>query len=139
MTVLLDTGVVFAFLNADDERHATAVELVSRIARREFGQPFVTDHVIDELFVLVRVRTRSAALEESLRRFLPLPSPALRDLKALSLGTSVLEPTWEVFRRYRDQHLSFTDASLIVSLRELRIDRLATFDRRLARLIPRAE
>lgn len=99
MTVLLDTGVVFAFLNADDERHATAVELVSRIARREFGQPFVTDHVIDELFVLVRVRTRSAALEESLRRFLPLPSPALRDLKAVSLGTSVLEPTWEVFRR----------------------------------------
>lgn len=139
MTVLVDTGVFFAFLNANDARHTEAVELVDRVARREFGQPFVTDHVIDELFILVRSRTRSAELEESLRRLLPLPSPALKGLTAVSLGTAVLRPTWDVFRQYRDQRLSFTDASLIVTLRELRLDRLATFDRRLARLVPHAE
>lgn len=139
MTVLLDTGVVFAFLNEDDVRHGDAFDLVSRIARREFGQPFVTDHVIDELFVLVRSRTRSSELEESLRRFLPLPSPALRGLVAVSLGVAVLEPAWHAFRQFRDQGLSFTDASLLVTLRELKLDRLATFDRRLARLVPQAE
>lgn len=138
MTVLLDTGVVFAFLNADDVRHAEAEDLVSRIARREFGQPFVTDHVVDELFVLVRSRTRSRTLEESLSRFLPLPSPALRGLTPISLGIGVLEPTWQIFRRFRDQGLSFTDASLIVTMRELNLDRLATFDHRLARLVPSA-
>lgn len=139
MTVLLDTGVVFAFLQADDVRHDEAVELMVRIARREFGQPFVTDHVIDELFTLTRSRLHSTELEGSLRRFLPLPSPALRGLAAVSLGTAVLELAWEAFRRYRDQGLSFTDASLIATQRELNIDRLATFDRRLARLVPCAE
>ena len=138
MTVLLDTGVVFAFLHANDARHAEAVELISRIARKEFGQSFVTDHVIDELFVLVRSRTRSAGLEEAVRRFLPMPHPALRGLAAVSLGTASLVPTWEVFRRYRDQGLSFTDATLIVALRELKLDRLATFDERLGRIVPRA-
>jgi predicted nucleic acid-binding protein len=139
MTVLLDTGVVFAFLHANDARHGEAVDLISRTAQKEFGQPFVTDHVIDELFLLARVRTRSAALEESLRRFLPMPSPALRGLAAVSLGTSFLQPTWEVFRQYRDLGLSFTDASLIVTLREMKFDQLATFDDRLGHIVRRAD
>ncbi len=138
MTVLLDTGVVFAFLHANDARHSEALDLVTRIARKEFGQPFVTDHIIDELFVLARTRTRSAALEESLRRFLPMQTPALRGLAAVSLGTSLLSPAWDVFRQYRDQGISFTDASLIVTLRELKLDRLATFDERLGRIAHRA-
>ncbi len=138
MTVLLDTGVMFAFLHADDTRHEDSLELVARIARREFGKPFVSDHVIDELFMLARARTRSADLEASLRRFLPLPTPGLRGLTAVSLGVAVLEPAWEEYRRYQDQGLSFTDASLIVTLREMKIDYLATYDRRLARLVPHA-
>lgn len=139
MTVLFDTGVVFAFLNADDARHNDAVQLVTRIAHREFGAPLISDHAVDELFVLVRVRTGSCQLEEAARRFLPLPTPLLRGLSIVSLGTSLIAPAWEVFRRYREQRLSFTDAGLIVTMQELRIDRLATFDRRLSRLVPVAQ
>jgi uncharacterized protein len=136
VTVLLDTGVVFAFLNADDARHRDAVQLVTRIARREFGAPLIYDHAVDELFVWVRARTGSLQLEEAARRFLLLPTPMLRGLSMVSLGTSLIAPAWEVFRRYRDQGLSFTDAGLIVTMRELRVERLATFDRRLSRLVP---
>lgn len=139
MTVLLDTGVVFAFLNADDTRHSEAVRLMTRIARREFGAPLINDHAVDELFVLVRVRTGSSELEEAARRFLPLPTPLLRGLSMVSLGTSLIAPAWEVFRRYRDLGLSFTDAGLIVTMQELRIEQLATFDRRLSRLVPVAQ
>jgi predicted nucleic acid-binding protein len=138
VTVLLDTGVVFSFLHANDARHSEAVELISRTAQKEFGQPYVPDHVINELFILARSRTRPSALEEAVRRFLPMPNPALRGLAAVSLGMAFLLPTWEVFRRYRDQGVSFTDASLIVTLRELKLDRLATFDERLGRIVPRA-
>ncbi|MGA7860566.1 MAG: PIN domain-containing protein [Thermoplasmata archaeon] len=139
MTVLLDTGVVFAFLNADDARHSEAVQLMTRIARREFGAPLINDHAVDELFVLIRARTGSSQLEEAARKFLPLPTPLLRGLSMVSLGTSLIAPAWEVFRRYRDQGLSFTDAGLIVTMQELRIERLATFDRRLSRLVPVAQ
>jgi predicted nucleic acid-binding protein len=136
MSVLLDTGLIFAYLNRQDAGHREARALMLRIARKEFGAPFVSDHVIDELFVLIRVRTGSAALEEAAHRFLPLPSPALKGLAAVSLGTGLLGPTWEVFRKYRDQGISFTDASLIVTMREMGIERLATLDSRLGKLVP---
>jgi predicted nucleic acid-binding protein len=73
MSVLLDTGGFFAYLNRQDSLHGKARALVERIALKEFGAPFVTDHVIDELFVLIRVRTGSAALEEAAWKFLPCP------------------------------------------------------------------
>jgi len=139
MTVLLDTSLVYAYLNRQDARHEEARGLVLRIARKEFGAPFVTDHVIDELFILVRSRTGSGALEEATKRWLPLPVPALVGLRAISLGTELLKPAWEVFRRHRDQHLSFTDATLIVTMRERGIHRLATLDSRLRKLVPCAE
>lgn len=139
MSVLLDTGLIFAYLNRQDARHSEAKELIERIARKEFGQPFVTDHVIDELFVLIRVRTGSSTLEDSARRLLPMPAPALKGLASISLGTTLLIPAWEVFHKYRDQGISFTDASLIVTMRERSIGRLATFDDRLRKLVATTE
>lgn len=139
MTILLDTGLVYAFLNREDARHEEATDLMTRIAKGEFGQPLINDHVVDELFVLIRARTKSAPLETAARRFLPLPDPLLKGLSLVSMGVGLLLPAWSVFDRYRDQGLSFTDAGLIVTMRELKIDHLATFDRRLARLVPHAE
>jgi len=139
VTVLLDTGLIFAHLHREDARHEEARRLLRKVGRKEFGAPFVTDHVIDELFVLVRARTRSAALEEAARRWLPLPTPALNGLRALSLGTDLLERCWETFRKYRDQRLSFTDAALLVTMGEHDIGWLATFDERLRKLASCAE
>jgi len=139
VTVLLDTGLIFAHLHREDARHEEARRLLRKVGRKEFGAPFVTDHVIDELFILVRSRTGSGALEEATKRWLPLPVPALVGLRAISLGTELLKPAWEVFRRHRDQHLSFTDAALIVTMRERGIHRLATLDSRLRKLVPCAE
>lgn len=139
MSVLLDTGLVFAFLNKRDANHARAFELMLCIANKDFGTPFVTDTVMFELFTLIRSRTGSMTLEESARRFLPLPSPSLSGLTAVSLGTEHLESVWEVFRKYRDQGISFTDAGLIVTMREMGFDRLATLDARLRGIVPCAE
>ncbi|MDE1821690.1 MAG: type II toxin-antitoxin system VapC family toxin [Euryarchaeota archaeon] len=136
MSVLLDTGVLYGALNHDDEAHERATALLDRVGRREFGAPLVLDHVVHELFTLIRSRRDPPALEEAAARLLPLPTPELRGLSIASLGTSLMRPAWGVFRKYRDQRLSFTDAALLASMRELRIDRLATFDRRLASLAP---
>jgi len=136
MSVLLDTGFLFAFLNEDDPRHEEAFALMDRIQGKEFGAPFVTDLVIAELFNLIRARKGSARLEEAARRLLPMPATALPGLNAVSLGTNILERSWDEFHRYRDKRISFTDATLLVTLLELRIDALATFDERLRRLAP---
>jgi predicted nucleic acid-binding protein len=138
MSVLLDTGFLFAFLDEGDTKHDEAFALMDRIQAKEFGAPFVSDLVIVELFSLIRARKRAARMEEAARRLLPLPSPALRGLSLVSLGPSIFERAWEEFDRYRDQRISFTDASLIATLAELRIDALATFDEVLCNLTPTA-
>jgi uncharacterized protein len=138
MSILLDTGFLFAFLDEDDEHHDKAFALMDRIQAKEFGAPFVTDLVVAELFSLIRARRRGPKWEEAARRLLPLPSPDLRGLTIISLGASATERTWEAFERYRDQRISFTDANLIVTLSELRIDALATYDAKLAGITPTA-
>lgn len=134
MTILLDTGFVFAFLNQQDESHREAVALVARIARREWGTPIITEFVIAELLSLIRARTGSAVVEQAARAFLPLPTSTLRGLMLAPIGGALLGKTWETFEKYRDQKVSFTDASLLVAMREMRAERIATFDRVLANL-----
>ncbi|HKZ60198.1 MAG TPA: PIN domain-containing protein [Candidatus Thermoplasmatota archaeon] len=139
MTILLDTGFIFALLNHEDAAHGPAADLASRIGRREWGTPLVTELVVAELFSLIRARTGSAKLEEAARQWLPLPNPSLRGLTLAPVGGALLEKSWEVFAKYRDQRLSFTDASLLALAEAMRVERIATFDRglsSLARTIP---
>lgn len=136
MSILLDTGVLFAFLNADDERHVAARDLLKRVAASEWGAPFVNEYVVDELFTLIRARTRSKKLEGAAKRLLPLPTPALAGLRILPVGPERLAATLGVFELHHKEGLSFTDASLLVVLDSFGLDRLATFDQRLAALAP---
>lgn len=136
MTVLLDTGVLFAFLNRDDERHPEARRLLGALAKGTWGSSFVSEYVVDELFTLIRARTRSRKLEEAARSLLPLPTPALVGLRILPVGPERVPAILEVFQRHRERGVSFTDASLLVTLEAFGLDRLVTFDERLAALAP---
>lgn len=131
MSVLLDTGVLFAFLNKDDARHGEAIELLRRVATGSLGAPFTSDYVVDELFTLIRARTKSRRLEEAARSLLPLPEPGLRGLEILPVARDRLVSVWEAFARHRDRGISFTDASSLVVMAAFGVDFLATFDRKL--------
>ncbi len=134
MSVLLDTGVLFAFLNADDERHADARRIIAAIAEGRHGSPYVSDHVVNELFTLIRAKTRNPHLETAAKRLLPLPQPELPNLRIVSLGHERIPDLVAAFERGRDLGITFTDASHLVLMETLGIDYLATFDRRLQAL-----
>ena len=134
MSVILDTGFIFGFLNKDDVRHTEAKTCLKQIVKGEFGQVYTSDYVVDELFTLIRARTRNEKLEEAARRFLPLPEPVMGGLILLSVAPRHLQATLDAFRSHRS--LSFTDASHLALLDAYDIDRLATFDEDLASLVP---
>jgi len=138
MSIILDTGFIVAHLNTRDSRHADVRPLMERVARREWGVPLVSEAVVHEIFILFRSRTRSASLEESARRFLPLPEPVLKGLRAVSLGVGGLPDTAGIFFKHRDQGISFTDANLLALMRSLGIEHLVTLDDTLVRLAPSA-
>ena len=139
MSVLLDTGVLFAFLNAEDDLHARAVRWMQAVGEGRHGAPYVSDFVVAELFTLIRIRTRNAKLERAARSLLPLPEPALPGLRLLAVGPERLQAVADLYDQHRDRALSFTDASLLVLRTAYGLDRIATFDRRLAGLAPTLE
>lgn len=139
MSVFLDTGVLFGFLNERDERHEMAVDLVRRTAEGEWGVPYVSDFVADELLTLARVRARGPAVEKAALEILPLPDPAIPGLRMLVVDRSVFAAAVALFTRHRARGLSFTDATTLALIDEVGIRRLASFDagfRGLTTLVP---
>lgn len=128
MSVLIDTGVFFAFLNKVDARHDDAVTIIGKAANGEWGRPFVSDYVVDELLTLIRARKQSVEKEEAAVRLLPLPEPGLPGLELVPVAPNDLAATLMHFRMHRERGLSFTDASHLALMDAFEIERLATFD-----------
>lgn len=127
MSVLVDTGVLVAFLNERDARHARAKELVEALMGGRHGTPFVSDYILDEAYTLLRVRTGRLDLLSRLWDLL-----RFRDREGL-LVLEFLTPedfwaTVDMLADRRDQPLSFTDGTSLTLLRRMGLDGIVSFD-----------
>lgn len=137
MTVLLDTGVLYAFIYDDDARHGEAKDLFLRVAHAQLGLPFVADWAVAELFTLIRAHGHGGSkTEEAAHRLLLSPEQALAGLRILTVAPGQLGAVWKTYEKHRAKRISFTDAAQLVLLSSFGIDRLATFDRSLRGLAP---
>lgn len=128
MTVLIDTGVLYADHDTDASRHSTASAALEAVYEGEFGQPYVSDYIFDESVTLTRRRsgsfTAACRLAHRLRGIDPFPQVyQLRHVSA-----AVFADANDVFERYDDQALSFTDATTIALLERHDIDGIMSFD-----------
>jgi predicted nucleic acid-binding protein len=118
MPVLLDTGIVYALADRDDDWHARAVAYV-----RGLREPvFTTVTVIPEAAYLIRDRLGRKA-EQSLVR-----SIADRELDVEDLNDRDWQRVAELMAKYPD--IGFVDASVIAVAERLRLTAIATTDRR---------
>lgn len=127
MSVLVDTGVLVAFLNERDARHERAKELVEALMGGRHGTPFVSDYLLDEAYTLLRVRTGRLDLLSRLWDLL-----RSRDREGL-LVLEFLTPedfwaTVDMLADRRDQPLSFTDGTSLTLLRRMGLDGIVSFD-----------
>jgi len=124
MSLVVDTGVLYAHHDRDSEHHEAAKAAMTAVLRGEYGQPYVTDYIYDETVTLTRRRMEG-----------------FDDAKTMSdriLGTDALKLIWvertyfkkavETFQRYSDQSLSFTDASTVAVVEEREMDYVLGFD-----------
>ncbi|MFQ6124832.1 MAG: type II toxin-antitoxin system VapC family toxin [Candidatus Heimdallarchaeota archaeon] len=133
MVVLLDTGFILATRNEDDFNHPQARDLMKECLTGKFGQIFVSNFVFDETATLTLVRTRDKRLLEDIWEFI-LDSPRI---KLIHICETEFFATWELFLKYCDRGLSFTDCS-ILALSKLFEGNIyvATFDDHFKGLIP---
>lgn len=110
LVVLLDTGFILATRNEDDLNHPQARELMKECLTGKFGHIFVSNFVFDETATLTLIRTRDKRLIEDIGKFI-LDSPRI---KLIHVSETESFATWELFLKYYDRGLSFTDCSILV-------------------------
>jgi predicted nucleic acid-binding protein len=120
MALLLDSGVVYAYYDADDDWH----EAVGSLLDEEQGPLVVPAVIIPEVDHLLRVRLghrAQLALYEDLVAgvYLTVDLEADRYARVLELN-----------RRYADLGLGFVDGAVAALAEQLVLRRLATTDRR---------
>ncbi len=124
MSILIDTGVFFAFYNRRDAHHLDSICLVTHILEGRWGRPFTTVLVVSETVTLLRLRIGLEAAEAFL--------DALREsgISLVFVDEELYRATIEVLRKYWDKPLSFTDANIIATMNVLGIEYLASYDDR---------
>ena len=128
MTVLIDTGVLYADHDTDATRHSDAAAALEAVYDGELGQPYITDYIFDEAITLTRTRTGSFApahrLSEKLRGAAAYP----RAYELLHVSAAGFDDAVDIFERYDDQALSFTDATIVAVMKRRGIDQVLSFD-----------
>lgn len=122
--------MLVAFVNRDDAQHATARRLVAELARGSHGQLYTSDFVLAESLNFLRQRVRRAAVAETLVRMVmgdERTPPVVPELLRVH-GTRFAEALALYLRRW-EAGLSLTDWTIVVLMREHRVDSLVTFDR----------
>lgn len=128
MSILVDTGVLYAHHDTDAARHDDAAAFMNALLDGTYGQPYVTDYVYDETVTLTlkRMGQFSAAKTIGDRIRGAGNFPAVFEL--LFIGRSNFLDVVATFEQYPDQDLSFTDASLVAIAEAKDIDAIASFD-----------
>lgn len=128
MTVFIDTGVFYAHHDRDTNRHDTARSAISTVLGGEFGKPLTSDYVYDEAVTLMY--SRGGDVQETKRLGYRIRGaddfPAVFEL--LFVGESGFRNAVELFDRYDDHGISFTDATIAAQVERHDIDHVLTFD-----------
>ena len=118
MAVLVDTGVLYALADADDRWHEPAREWLAKASELLI----VPVTVLPEVTYLLQTRLGAAA------ELAFVQSMAAGELDAEELKRQDLGRCGEMLRRYPE--IGFTDASIVAMAERLKIETIATTDRR---------
>ncbi len=123
--IIIDTGIIAAFYNKNDENHQRAVILLNNLRKGKYGTGILTDYVLDETVTLLYVRSKRKELaihagdiiiSEKLGKFFPM-------------SYELIIKTWEKFQNFVERGLSFTDCSLITISDYLDCNDILSFDK----------
>lgn len=139
MSVFIDTGVFYAHHDADAERHEDAVAVFDEILAGEYGQPYTNEYVLDEAITLTRTRTDSVEAARTLAKRIRGDAPYPAIIELCYTGPDDVTGALDVYRRYADHALSFTDAMAIHCCEARGFDAICSFDSDFDGLISRID
>lgn len=139
MSISVDAGVIYAEHDRDAARHDIASRAIESVYEGTFGQPYLSDYLMDETITRTRATAPSFSdvreLIDTLRGREPFPN----DYELSFVTQSRYREISEHFERYADHSLSFTDATTITLCRHHGIDHVLSFDDDFDGILPRID
>ena len=124
MSILIDTGVFYAFYNKKDVHHLDSICLLVHILEGRYGRPYTVDPVVSETYTLLRYRLSyetAMAFLEALKK---------SRVTIIFLDDEDYRGVIRVLKEYPDRKLSFTDAFLIHVSVSYGIENVVSYDER---------
>ena len=128
MSILVDTGVLYADHDTDASRHDAAQVALEAVYDGEFGQPYVSDYIFDEAVTLTRSRGTTFQPAKQLSDRIRGAESYPQVYELLWVSTAVFSDAIDVFEQYGDQQLSFTDATTVALADRHDVDSILSFD-----------
>jgi predicted nucleic acid-binding protein len=128
MTVFVDTGVLYADHDTDATRHNVASDALEAVYDGTYGLPYVSDYIYDEAVTLTLKRGGSFDAAKQLGDRLRGVDPYPQTYEMLRVSAAAFTDAVDVFERYDDQELSFTDATSAALIERHGIDAVLSFD-----------
>ena len=128
MSILVDTGVLYADHDTDASRHDAAQVALEAVYDGEFGQPYVSDYIFDEAVTLTRSRGTSFQPVKQLSDRIRGAESYPQVYELLWVSAAVFSDAIDVFEQYDDQQLSFTDATTVALADRHDVDSILSFD-----------
>jgi hypothetical protein len=122
MRLFVDTSAWLALNDKNDQYHNKAIKKSSEIRKHKIGL-LTSEYIIDESITLIRYRVSYNA------------AVIFGDSLLSSSIVTIVDVTnedrlkaWEIFKKYEDKDLSFTDCTSFVLMKNLRLQKAFTFD-----------
>ncbi len=122
--IFVDTSAFLAVSNRGDKYHHEAVEFLRSIMDgRKFTRVVTTDYILDETVTRMRF---AVGHDAALRWIKKIRASAV--LEVLKVDDEVFDRAVELFEKYGDKPLSFTDSTSFALMEKRKIRSAFTFD-----------
>ena len=124
--IFLDSGFLYAYINTEDSAHSKVKPLMQEILEGKFGSIYISNFIYDEVLTLARFRTKKCEVEEKIKFFVKKEKGNRKIIQLIVIKESFMTKADNLFVEYCKEGLSFTDCSILASMREKKIEYLAT-------------
>lgn len=121
MACFIDSGVWIASFNKRDEHHEQGKAIIQAVTQKRLRNSIISDYIFDEVVTYIRKKIGSVESVETANSLLDSPN-----VKLVFIDDTIFQASYHIFQKY--EMLSFTDATTIVIMKNLKMKDLFSFD-----------
>ena len=124
--IFLDSSVIIAYYNKKDQHHKNAINLIKNLSLGK-EDIIISEYIFSECVTVLFLRLKNLKKVSSIGN-------TLKNVPTISINKNLFNYTWELFKNQENTKLSFTDCSILTSMKQEGINKLATFDREFSKI-----